>query len=162
ITLTETSLDLSAGASLPPWAHRASSGESGLEISTHLQTDPDVAGRAAPPVAADPGWPRVDGFDILGTLGSGGMGAVYRAYDRRYRRHVALKTMDRAGAVALLRFKHEFRALLDVVHPNLVTLHELICDGRQWVLTMELLDGVDFLRYVRDEATPQSLPKTHG
>ena len=89
-------------------------------------------------------------------LGSGGMGTVYRAYDRRYRRHVALKTMNRAGAVALLRFKHEFRTLLDVVHPNLVTLYELICDGQNWFLTMELLDGVDFLRYVRDDTPVES------
>ena len=55
---------------------------------------------------------------------------------------VALKTMNRVGASTLLRFKHEFRTLLDVAHPNLVTLYELICDGQNWFLTMELLDGV--------------------
>src|SRR5262245_35314323 len=54
ITLTGTPLDLSAGGSFPPWARRASSSESQLDISTHPQTDPDVAGRAAPPVAAHP------------------------------------------------------------------------------------------------------------
>jgi serine/threonine protein kinase/tetratricopeptide (TPR) repeat protein len=62
---------------------------------------------------------------------------------------VALKTMNRVSATALLRFKQEFRSLLDVAHPNLVTLHELICDGKNWFLTMELLDGVDLLRYIR-------------
>ena len=79
------------------------------------------------------------------------MGTVYRAYDRERRRPVALKVMNRAGAAAILRFKHEFRTLLGVAHPNLVTLYELISDGQNWFLTMELLDGVSFLQYVRDD-----------
>ena len=60
----------------------------------------------------------------------------------------------RAGAGAILRFKYEFRTLLGVAHPNLVTLYELISDGQNWFLTMELLDGVTFLQYVRDAAPP--------
>src|SRR5262249_55341615 len=51
----------------------------------------------------DPSWPRFEGFDILGLLGSGGMGTVYRVFDRKSRRTVALKTMNRASAIALLR-----------------------------------------------------------
>ena len=93
------------------------------------------------------------------------MGTVYRALDRRRGRLVALKTMNRVSASALLRFKQEFRNLLDVAHPNLVSLHELICDGKNWFLTMELLDGADLLRYVRTgfpsgygQETGRSLP----
>ncbi len=102
--------------------------------------------------SSDPGWPMLEGYDIQDVLGSGGMGTVFRAYDRERRRPVALKVMNRAGAAAILRFKHEFRTLLGVAHPNLVTLYELISDGQNWFLTMELLDGVNFLQYVRDEA----------
>src|SRR5262249_15490920 len=45
-----------------------------------------------------------------------------------------------------------FRALLDVAHPNLVTLHELISDGRSWFIVMEYVDGTDFLDFVRGPA----------
>ena len=97
-------------------------------------------------------WPVLHGYDIQAVLGSGGMGTVYRAYDRERRRPVALKVMNRASAATLLRFKREFRTLLGVAHPNLVTLYELIFDGKVWFLTMELLEGVNFLQYVRGQA----------
>ena len=104
----------------------------------------------------------LEGYDIQDVLGSGGMGTVFRAYDRERRRPVALKVMNRAGAAAILRFKHEFRTLLGVAHPNLVTLYELISDGQNWFLTMELLDGVTFLQYVRDEDPPTTRPVSPG
>ena len=121
-----------------------SASRAGLEIAA-----PRITGRRGTPHSPDPSWPRVEGFDILGVLGSGGMGTVYRAFDRKSGHPVALKTINRVGATTLLRFKQEFRTLLDVAHPNLVTLYELICDGQNWFLTMELLDGVDFLRHVK-------------
>jgi eukaryotic-like serine/threonine-protein kinase len=97
-------------------------------------------------------WPTLRGYEIEAVLGSGGMGTVYRAYDHERRRPVALKVMNRASAATILRFKREFRSLLGVAHPNLVTLYELIYDGKNWFLTMELLEGGNFLQYVRGDA----------
>lgn len=82
------------------------------------------------------------------------MGVVYEAFDRERNAKVALKTLKatvsrKASAQALLRFKREFRALQDLHHRNLVTLGELIAEGQQWFFTMELVDGYDFLAYVR-------------
>jgi eukaryotic-like serine/threonine-protein kinase len=90
-------------------------------------------------------------FDLRRRLGSGGFGVVYEAYDREHQTIVALKTLHRMGAEALYRFKHEFRALADITHPNLITLYELIADKGHWFFTMELVDGVSFLSYVRPE-----------
>jgi serine/threonine protein kinase/tetratricopeptide (TPR) repeat protein len=88
-------------------------------------------------------------FRLLRSLGEGGMGVVYEAFDEERGARVALKTVRSLTAEALARFKAEFRALQDLHHPNLVSLGELIAEGDQWFFTMEVVDGTDVLTYVR-------------
>jgi hypothetical protein len=93
-------------------------------------------------------------FDVQGPLGSGGMGTVYRAYDPRLGRDIALKMLRTVTGRDLYRFKREFRSLADIVHPNLVSLHELHTTGGQWFFTMELVEGVTFATWVRPDRGP--------
>jgi tetratricopeptide (TPR) repeat protein/tRNA A-37 threonylcarbamoyl transferase component Bud32 len=88
-------------------------------------------------------------FEVRGTLGAGGAGVVYRAFDRQLKREVALKLLRQASGRDLYRFKKEFRALADIVHPNLVTLYELHAAEGDWYFTMELVEGMSFIDWVR-------------
>lgn len=91
-------------------------------------------------------------FELIRKLGEGGMGQVYEVFDREQQMRVALKTMTRSRPGDLYRFKQEFRSLADIVHPNLVRLHELVSDGRTWLYTMELVPGEDFRQWIRKQA----------
>ncbi|MBI2392643.1 MAG: protein kinase [Deltaproteobacteria bacterium] len=93
---------------------------------------------------------RTGRFKVLRTLGRGGCGVVYEAWDGERHEKVALKTLLLLDAGNLYRLKREFRALTDLSHPNLVTLHELFSDGDGWYFTMELVEGRDLLRFVRN------------
>lgn len=80
-------------------------------------------------------------FLIVRKLGEGGFGVVYEAEDRRWGQRVALKRLRSTEAPLLRRFRKEFRAFVELAHPNLVRLYELFAlDGRAF-FTMELIDG---------------------
>ena len=72
--------------------------------------------------------PAIPGYDILGELGRGGMGIVYKAQNLKYDRLVALKMiLSGRGAVflELARFRIEAEAIASLAHPNIVDIHEV-------------------------------------
>ena len=95
-----------------------------------------------------------DRFEVQGTLGEGGMGVVYRAWDRTLGKAVALKRMREVGATSVHKLKSEFRARSALQHKNLVQLYELVIDGDDCFFTMELVEGTDLEAWVRHGGTP--------
>ncbi|MEM7232816.1 MAG: alpha/beta fold hydrolase, partial [Planctomycetota bacterium] len=87
-------------------------------------------------------------YEIAGLLGSGGMGTVYRAKDRRLGRDVAIKVLSVAHAAQpemRERFEREMRSAAAFSHPNVMEIHDLgVHDGNQ-VAVMEFIEG-DTLR----------------
>ncbi len=98
------------------------------------------------------GFGGTERFEIVRRLGAGGMGVVYEAFDRELESRVALKTLRSLDANGRYRMKREFRLLREVRHPNLVALGELIEESGRLFFTMDLVDGVDMLTYVRGDA----------
>jgi eukaryotic-like serine/threonine-protein kinase len=83
-----------------------------------------------------------DRFLLKRRLGVGSFGIVYEAFDLRTHATVALKQLTQLDPTSISRFKTEFRALADINHKNLVTLHELfLCEGA-WFFTMELVPAI--------------------
>lgn len=94
--------------------------------------------------------PRIlERFAIGRCLGAGTFGVVWEARERARGGAVALKKLSLSDAAAIYGFKQEFRALADVAHENLVGLHELFAVGEELYIVMELVEGVDFLAWVR-------------
>ena len=94
-------------------------------------------------MALSPGT-RLGPYEILASLGAGGMGVVYRARDSRLRRDVAIKVLPTAfsgDADRLQRFEQEARAAAALNHPNILAVHDIGTEGNAPFIVSELLDG---------------------
>lgn len=88
----------------------------------------------------------IPGYEILGLLGHGGMGVVYRARHLSLQRVVALKTLQLGGRhakTALDRFQREARAVARLQHPQIVTAYDFGEAGSRVYFAMELVEGLD-------------------
>lgn len=100
---------------------------------------------------------RLGPYEIVSSLGAGGMGEVFRAFDTRLRRTVALKVLLRekmADSDHQRRFLREARAASALNHPNIVTLYDIASDGSVDYLVMEYVPGNLLERLI----PPQGLP----
>src|SRR6185295_10214641 len=94
----------------------------------------------------------VPGYEILGTLGHGGMGVVYRARQLNLKRVVALKTvlMSKAGdTVSLQRFEQEAQAVAQLMHPHIVAAYDFGRHEGRLYFAMELVTGEDAHELIR-------------
>jgi len=100
---------------------------------------------------------RVGPYEILGPLGAGGMGEVYRARDARLARDVALKVLPARvaeDAKALARFEREAQAVAALSHPNILAIFDFgTADGVAYAVT-ELLAGESLREQLRAGALP--------
>jgi Tol biopolymer transport system component len=100
---------------------------------------------------------RLGPYEILGPLGAGGMGEVYRARDPRLGREVALKILPAemsADRDRLTRFEQEARSASALNHPNIVTIYEVGRSGETSYIAMELVSGKTVRELLAEGALP--------
>jgi len=114
-------------------------------FTTPSETDPDanstIAAPAGPPRSC---FAEIPGYEILGELGRGGMGVVYRARQLALNREVAIKMIlsgDHAGGADVARFRIEAEALARLHNPHIVTVFEIGECGGLPFFTMEYCPG---------------------
>jgi serine/threonine-protein kinase len=90
------------------------------------------------------GGDRIDRYEIVSLLGSGGMGEVYLAHDQKLNRKIALKLLPvhfTTNQERLRRFQQEAQAASALNHPNIITIHEIgQVEDRHFIAT-EFVDG---------------------
>ena len=86
---------------------------------------------------------RLGPYEILAPLGSGGMGVVYRAYDSRLNRIVAIKVLGPSTDAAhrRQRFQREMRAIATLNHPHICALYDVGLQEDVEFFVMEYLEG---------------------
>src|SRR5579859_229124 len=83
-------------------------------------------------------------YELVSLLGRGGVGAVYRAFDRVLRVEVAIKVLQadlRHDPQELERFKREVNTAREVTHPNVIRIHDLGMAKNEAYISMEILSG---------------------
>ena len=108
--------------------------------------------RAGRPIS--PGAPRsLEGAVLVGgrievgrRIGGGAMGTVYEAADEG--RPIAIKVLNDIQEVQAYRLKTEFRTLCELIHPNVICVHELFREGVDWFFSMELVEGLPVHRHL--------------
>lgn len=96
-------------------------------------------------------WER---YEILGLLGKGGMGVVYKARDRKLGRIVALKFIRGDDAVLVKRLKQEARAQASIEHPHICKVYEVGEYSGQAYIAMQFIDGPPLSLAYREMTLP--------
>jgi non-specific serine/threonine protein kinase len=108
---------------------------------------------------------RLGPYEIVGPIGSGGMGDVYEALDTRLRRRVAIKTLRPellANPSARRRFEREARAISSLNHPNICTVFDVGHEDGLDFLVLEYIEGRTLAALLRQETLAEATLVKYG
>jgi len=132
-----TKLDISGKAPQPKKKIPSAGLKDQISFTKTLETTPEEPTR---------GTVFAGRFELIEELGAGGMGRVYRAYDKEVGEEIALKILHPEivlGERTVDRFRNEIKLARRITHRNVCRMHELHQDGKQLFITMEYVPGQD-------------------
>jgi tRNA A-37 threonylcarbamoyl transferase component Bud32 len=128
-------------------------------LAPHLERFADAEDLmvSAQPALAESSPDAPDGYELLGVIGHGGMGVVYKARHRNLGRVVALKMIlsgPRANTLEVGRFRNEASTAASLQHPGVVAVHDFGEHEGSPYFTMDFIDGPSLAEVVRHNALP--------
>jgi serine/threonine protein kinase len=95
-------------------------------------------------------------YAIIRRLGSGGMGVVYKVYDHKMERFVAVKRLNpkREKMGGIVRFFTEAKAIARLNHPNIVHIYDIVEDRRGFFIVMEIVRGISLRMWIKKYGPP--------
>ncbi|MEM6996602.1 MAG: serine/threonine-protein kinase, partial [Myxococcota bacterium] len=127
---------------------------SGDDPSARTRVDGPEATRSDPHTRSAPvAEVRVGRYAVLETLGRGGMGIVFRAYDPKLRREVAIKRLHKSvvGEKTGARLVREAQALAQLSHPNVVAVYDVEAGDAGVLMVMELVRGMTLQDWLAED-----------
>jgi serine/threonine protein kinase/tetratricopeptide (TPR) repeat protein len=115
-----------------------------ISVTRTLETTPEGLGK---------GELFAGRFELIEELGAGGMGIVYRAFDKEIGEEIALKVLHPDIALdqkTVERFRNEIKLARKITHKNVCRMHELHQDGKQLFITMEYVPGQDLKEIIKE------------
>jgi serine/threonine protein kinase/tetratricopeptide (TPR) repeat protein len=115
-----------------------------ISVTRTLETTPEGLGK---------GELFAGRFELIEELGSGGMGKVYRAFDKKIGEEIALKLLHPEIALderTVDRFRNEIKLARRITHKNVCRLHELHEEAKTLFITMEYVSGQDLKGLIRE------------
>ena len=91
-------------------------------------------------------------YEMISVLGIGGMAVVYKAFDHKLKRHVAIKVLRDDVAmdqVSRRRFRTEYQAVGMLSHPNIRAVYDVVSSGDTEYIVMEYVDGINLKQYLK-------------
>ncbi len=144
--------DLKEKAALVDYMMAASGGAATQAIASAPTVVRAVGGAGGASDQLHPGALFAGRYEMKEILGAGGMGVVYRAYDRELQEPVAIKTLRpeamAGGTAALERFKQEIRLARRIAHRNVVRTYDLGEVNGMYYLTMEYVEGTSLKQLI--------------